>query len=213
MRWCRTSRGQLRRIRGAGPAGVSCMNGAISDGMFNIFFKLHFQKTYDGILATPMRVPDVAFGEMLWALTRGSIYAGADSDRGAGAGRAARPGSCSRRRPCWHSPLRSCRRVVLGDGTVPHQLHSEGGRLRHGDGAAGDADVSLQRDLFPATQLPEVVQWLFQIVPLFHAVELLRALTTGAIGEAIWWHVAFLVGGGLCAFVVAMRRLERALIK
>ena len=35
----------------------SCMNGAISDGFFNIFFKLHFQKTYDGILATPMRVP------------------------------------------------------------------------------------------------------------------------------------------------------------
>ena len=33
----------------------SCMNGAITDGFFNIFFKLHFQKTYDGILATPMR--------------------------------------------------------------------------------------------------------------------------------------------------------------
>ena len=45
----------------------SCMNGAISDGFFNIFFKLHYRKTYDGILATPMRVPDVAFGEMLWA--------------------------------------------------------------------------------------------------------------------------------------------------
>src|SRR5215510_5402635 len=55
----------------------SCMNGAISDGFFNIFFKLHYQKTYDGILATPMRVPDVAFGEMLWALMRGSLYAAA----------------------------------------------------------------------------------------------------------------------------------------
>jgi lipooligosaccharide transport system permease protein len=53
----------------------SCMNGAITDGFFNIFFKLHFQKTYDGILATPMRVADIAFGEMLWALMRGSLYA------------------------------------------------------------------------------------------------------------------------------------------
>ena len=53
----------------------SCLNGAITDGFFNIFFKLHYQKTYDGILATPMRVPDVAFGEMLWALRRGSLYA------------------------------------------------------------------------------------------------------------------------------------------
>ena len=46
---------------------------------------------------------------------------------------------------------------------------------------------------FPVTQLPAVVQWLFQIVPLFHAVELLRALTTGAIGKPsggtwhFWW--------------------------
>src|SRR6186713_2616970 len=55
----------------------SCLNGAISDGLFNIFFKLHFQKTYDGILASPMRVQDVAFGEMLWALMRGSLYAAA----------------------------------------------------------------------------------------------------------------------------------------
>ena len=60
-----------------GLLAASCMNGAISDGFFNIFFKLYYKRTYDGILATPMRVPDIAFGEMLWALTRGSIYAAA----------------------------------------------------------------------------------------------------------------------------------------
>ena len=38
----------------------SCMNGAVSDGLFNIWFKLHYQKTYDGILATPLGVVDVA---------------------------------------------------------------------------------------------------------------------------------------------------------
>ena len=59
-----------------GLLAASCLNGAVTDGCFNIWFKLHFMKTYDGILATPMRVPDVAFGEMLWAVTRGSIYAG-----------------------------------------------------------------------------------------------------------------------------------------
>ena len=25
----------------------SCMNGAVSDGLFNVFFRLHVQKTYD----------------------------------------------------------------------------------------------------------------------------------------------------------------------
>ena len=43
-------------------------NGAVSDGLFNVFFRLHVQKTYDGVLATPMRVPDIALGEMLAAM-------------------------------------------------------------------------------------------------------------------------------------------------
>ena len=86
----------------------SCLNGAITDGFFNIFFKLHYQKTYDGILATPMRVPDVAFGEMLWALARVALCGGV-SGGAAGARRIHRPsdaavvdGRCSRGRPpCW----------------------------------------------------------------------------------------------------------------
>ena len=41
----------------------SCMNGAISDGLFNIWWKLNVQHTYDGILGTPMRVADIAFGD------------------------------------------------------------------------------------------------------------------------------------------------------
>ena len=41
---------------------TAAMNGAIYESTFNIFFKLHFEKTYDGILATPMGVTDVAVG-------------------------------------------------------------------------------------------------------------------------------------------------------
>jgi hypothetical protein len=50
------------------------MNGAILDSTFNIFFKLKFEKLYDAILATPMRVVDVARGEITWALLRGGVY-------------------------------------------------------------------------------------------------------------------------------------------
>ena len=66
---------------------------------------------------------------------------------------------------------------------------------------------------FPVSQMPSAVQWLFQIVPLYHAVALLRALTTGAVGLTTLGHLLFLVAGGTLAFFVAMRRLERALIK
>ena len=53
----------------------SAMNGAIYDSTFNIFFKLRYAKTYDAMLSTPLDVPDVAVGEIVWALIRGTLYA------------------------------------------------------------------------------------------------------------------------------------------
>jgi len=42
---------------------------------------------------------------------------------------------------------------------------------------------------------------------------MLRQLTTGAIDWTFGLHVAYLVSLGVAAFVVALHRLERALIK
>ena len=38
---------------------------------------------------------------------------------------------------------------------------------------------------FPTSQYPYVVQWIMQIVPLYHAVHMLRQLTTGSIDSTI----------------------------
>jgi lipooligosaccharide transport system permease protein len=192
----------------------SCLNGALSDGMFNIFFKLHFQKTYDGILATPMRVPDVAFGEMLWALTRGSLYAATFLIVVFGLGELRGPrillspmaalalpaavltaASFSAMAICLTSFLKKPENfdMVMGLLVMPMFLFSG--------------------IFFPVSQLPAAVRWLFQFVPLFHGVELLRACTTGGLTPSALWHVAYLVGAGTGAFWLAMRRLERALLK
>jgi len=42
---------------------------------------------------------------------------------------------------------------------------------------------------------------------------MLRQLTTGAVDRTFALHVAYLVVLGATAFVIAMRRLERTLIK
>ena len=46
----------------------STMNGAISETIFNVFFKLNFEKVYDAILATPLGIGDIALGELMWAV-------------------------------------------------------------------------------------------------------------------------------------------------
>ncbi|HEV2360389.1 MAG TPA: ABC transporter permease, partial [Acidimicrobiales bacterium] len=60
-----------------GLLAASAMNGAVFDATFNIFFKLKIAKTYDAVLSTPLDVGDVAVGEIIWALIRGSIYSSA----------------------------------------------------------------------------------------------------------------------------------------
>jgi lipooligosaccharide transport system permease protein len=52
----------------------SAMNGAVYDSTMNIFFKLRYSKAYDAMLASPLGAPDVALGEIVWAMLRGLMF-------------------------------------------------------------------------------------------------------------------------------------------
>lgn len=192
----------------------SCMNGAITDGFFNIFFKLHFQKTYDAVLATPMRVADVAFGEALWALSRGSLYAacfllvvfGLGELRG-------QPILLSR------TALLAFPAAVLAAASFSCMalcLTTVARRVEDFDVVMGLVVMPmflLSGTFFPVSRFPFPFEWIVQIVPLYHAVEMLRQLTTGAVRPSLAGHAAYLLLAGAACFIIAMRRLERALIK
>ena len=192
----------------------SCLNGAITDGFFNVHWKLHYQKTYDGILATPMRVPDVALGEMLWALGRGSLYAAVFLLVLLTLGEATgRPLLLSR----W--AFLAWPAAVLSAATFSAMalvLTTIARKVQDFDMVMGllVMPMFLFSGIFvPVTRFPEPVQWLMSATPLYHAVSMLRQLTTGAVGMSIAGHVTYLVIGGVIAFCVAMYRLERTLIK
>ena len=192
----------------------SCMNGAITDGFFNIFFKLHFQKTYDGILATPMRVADIALGEAMWALARGSLYASAFLVVLLGMGMAAgRPVLLS-----WWALAAWPAAVVAAASFSAMALcvTSFARKVQDFDVVMGLLVMPMflfSGIFFPVSQLPDPVQWALAVVPLYHAVAMLRQLTTGTVDAAILLHLAYLIAAGAWAFRVAMRRLERALIR
>src|ERR1700709_1358024 len=58
-----------------GMLAASSMNRALLAHTFGIFFKLRYDKIYEGVLATPMRTVDIARGELIWSLLRSSVYA------------------------------------------------------------------------------------------------------------------------------------------
>jgi lipooligosaccharide transport system permease protein len=55
---------------------VAAMNGASFEVTYNVFVRLTFEKAYDAMLTTPVEPEDVLLGEVLWAVTRASIYGG-----------------------------------------------------------------------------------------------------------------------------------------
>jgi lipooligosaccharide transport system permease protein len=59
-----------------GLVAVSAMNGASFEVTYNAYVRLNFEKTYEAMLTTPIQPEDVLAGEILWAVTRASIYGG-----------------------------------------------------------------------------------------------------------------------------------------
>ena len=57
-----------------GLAAVSTMYGGSFEVTFNVFVKLHFERLYDAVIATPLSPEDVVVGELLWSVTRSLLY-------------------------------------------------------------------------------------------------------------------------------------------
>jgi len=59
-----------------GLVAVAAMNGASFEVTYNAYVRLNFEKTYESMLTTPIQPEDLLAGEILWAMTRATIYGG-----------------------------------------------------------------------------------------------------------------------------------------
>lgn len=57
-----------------GLMAAAAMNGATFETTYNVFVKMTFARLYDAFLCTPCQLQDIAFGELLWAVTRALLY-------------------------------------------------------------------------------------------------------------------------------------------
>lgn len=188
---------------------TAAMNGAVFETIFNVFFKLNYAKTYDGVLATPMGITEIALGELLWALMRAALYAIAMFVIMFFMGLMLSP---------------------LGVLMIPAAL-----LVAAAFAAAGLAGTSFLRTvndfdvpmglivmpmfLFSGTffpiegVLPEWLVTIIQLTPLYHGISLIRGLSTGLVGLEQLISLIYLVAFfGICLWI-AMRQMERKLIR
>jgi lipooligosaccharide transport system permease protein len=188
-----------------GLLAAAAMNGAVFDTTFNFFVKLKYLKTYDAILATPMRPRDVAVGEVAWALLRGTLYSAAFLGAMVAFGLV---GS-------WWALLVLPVSLLIGAAFAAAGL-AAATFLR----SFVDFDLVqlvivpmflFSATFFPLEEYPDAVGSVVQLTPLYQGVHLCRSLVLGDVGWGLLVPVAYLVVMAAVSVVVAGRRLTRIL--
>jgi lipooligosaccharide transport system permease protein len=163
------------------------MNGAIYDATWNVFFKLKFDRVYQGMLATSLGPLDVALGEIGWALLRGLIYAIAFMSILGGVGLITTPWALLAI-PC--AVLISFGFAAVGMAVTTYMKSFEQMNLIN--------IVLLPMFLFsgsfyPLSIYPEWLQMIVKALPLWHGVALIRAVSLGIFSAALIPHILYFV--------------------
>ena len=185
----------------------SAMNGAIYESTFNLFYKLRYVRSFDAIIATPVGIEDATLGEIIWAVGRGSLYSVGFLVLMLALGLVASP---------W--AILAIPAAVL----VGFAFAALGAVITTFMRSWQDFDgvqLGLQpmflfsATFFPITVYPPALQLVVELTPLYRGIDLIRALTTGAVGAGQLVDVAYLVMMGIAGVTIAALRLRRRLLK
>jgi len=189
----------------AGLLAVSAMFGPVFDTTFGFFIRLKYFKTYDAVLATPMRTSDVLNGEVLWSQIRGGIYAIAFLLTMVVLGLV----------QSWWAVLAVPVASLIGYAFAGAGLMGSTFMRSWTDfdwvNVALLPMFLLSGTFFPLSRYPEWLQHNIQLTPLYQGVVLERALVLGDVSWALVIPVAYLAAMGTICRTVAGRRMERLL--
>ncbi|HZA41054.1 MAG TPA: ABC transporter permease [Actinomycetota bacterium] len=190
-----------------GMLAASAFNGALFDGFFSPFFKLNWMKTYDGIITTPVNVSDIAVGEVMWALIRGTIYA---------TGFLLVMLALGLIHSLWAIfalPAVMIAGAALSSGAMVMTAKTkEISSLEKVMTLIVMPMFLFSGTFFPVSQYPDWLRPIVQMTPLYHAASLLRALTTGVVNFGQIIDLAYLVAMFVLCSALTIRYMRRRLI-
>ena len=186
---------------------TSAMNGAIADSMWNVFIKMHFGKFYNAVMATSLGALDTAAGEIGWAMIRGACYAVGFM--------------------CVVTPLH------LVPSAWALLAIPAAALVAFGFASAGMAITSYMRSMqqlnwvnfwllpmflfsgafFPIDRYPWLLQHIIEVLPLWQAIAMLRALMYGQLDASLLGHVAYFVLFCVVGLFFTTRRLNELFLR
>ena len=192
----------------SGLVAASAMNTASFEGMYSVFTRMVHQQTYDALLATPLQVDDIVAGEMLWCATK-SVLSGVPILAVAVLLGAVSEWSAILAIPlfflvglCFAGPA-----LVVSAFAPSYDFFSYYVTL------LVTPMFIFSGVFYPVTTLPAFAQTIVEILPLSHAIALVRPLVAGLPVEAPMLHITVLLIYAIVGYIAATIFIRRRMIQ
>jgi len=187
----------------------SAMNTATFEGLYSAFTRMNQQGTWEGMLATPVRIQEVVAGEQFWAATK-SLISGSAILIVAGL-----LGGIQ----SWDTAWMTVPVIFLigfafaGPALVICAVAPSYDFFMYYFTLAVTPMFLFCGVFYPIDALPDFAQMLAQVLPLTHAVALVRPLLTELPLTQPLLHVGVLMLYGIIGFALAAHLVSRRLMK
>jgi lipooligosaccharide transport system permease protein len=192
----------------AGMVCYSVMNSATFESLYSSFSRMHVQKSWDAIMNAPVELDDIVLAELVWAACKSLLSGSAIL------------------LVLWLFGLTESATAWLviplafligltfaGMALVMTALSPSYDFFMYYITLVTTPMLVLSGVFFPVEQLPVLFQTIAQLLPLTHAVELVRPLMSGVWPQDAFLHLAVLLAYGVVGYSIALMLLRRRLLK
>ena len=192
----------------AGTVASSVMMSASFESMYSGFSRMHVQRTWEAIMHTPLTLGDIVLGEVIWAGSK-SMLSGAAIMLVAGAlGYASFPSMLLALPVIALTGLAFASVAMVVTALAPSYDF-----FMFYQTLALTPMLLLSGVFFPTSQLPAAAQIVTGLLPLAHAVDLIRPAMLGRPVDNAVLHLAVLAAYAVGGFVVSAMLFRRRMMK
>jgi lipooligosaccharide transport system permease protein len=189
----------------------SVMQGSVFEATFPVLAGFHWVRRFHAMYATPLTPYSIAAGLLAWIGTRATLVGGIFMVVIVLFGAAATPGIL------LTVPVATLTALAFAGPIAAYMSTQRDTTAFNSIWRFGITPLFLfSGTFFPISELPPILWPVAWILPLWHGVDLGRALALGTVWETPWLMLAHLViltvmatGGAIAMFVMFRRRLER----
>jgi lipooligosaccharide transport system permease protein len=191
----------------AGTVCYSTMNSATFEALYSAFSRMHVQKTWDAILNTPMGLDDIVLAELTWAASKSLLSGTAIVVIIWVLGLSHSPLTL------WILPLTLLIGLTFGAlGLVMTAFAPTYDFFMYYFTLVITPMVLLCGVFFPIAQLPLAFQYIAAMLPLTHAIALVRPMVNDQIPASALLHVSVLIVYAVVGYYAALVLIRRRLL-